>query len=43
LNTTNQTVSQHTESINSINSSIGTLNETTSNHATRIEALEGSV
>lgn len=43
LNTTNQTVSQHTESINSINSSIGTLNETTSDHTTRIETLEGSV
>ena len=43
LNATNQTVSQHTESINSINSSIGTLNGTTANHTTRIETLEGSV
>ena len=43
LNTTNQTVSQHTESINSINSSIGTLNETTAGHTTRIETLEGNV
>ena len=43
LNTTNQTVSQHTESINSINSSISTLNKTTSDHTARIETLEGSV
>lgn len=43
LNATNQTVSQHTESINSINSSIGTLNGTTADHTTRIETLEGNV
>lgn len=43
LNTTNQTVSQHTESINSINSSISTLNRTTADHTTRIETLEGNV
>ena len=43
LNATNQTVSQHTESINSINSSIGTLNETITDHTTRIQTLEGSV
>ena len=43
LNATNQIVSQHTESINSINSSIGTLNGTTADHTTRIETLEGSV
>ena len=43
LNATNQTVSQHTESINSINSSIGTLNGTTADHTTRIQTLEGNV